>query len=1201
MLSAVLFAARALGAMRRNRLCPILLAALLAASVQAKDLKIHGYVTAVHGTGSFDIDDYRILCQQSVTIEYATDEDDQNVTDYPKNIRIGSEIEIRGDYDARTREVKARSIKVYTRESRKLKRAAILDQAPQLHKTGAHWEGSFRADGQTILVDETTAVSIVPNASQKTAIRREAKQATQNQAGDAAQAAEQALARLTDVHVNMWVSYEGARLDDGRIAAKKVQFRDDEMTAAKAQLWRMFTPKVSSFKGTGGGELNLGQGGRYRLTANSEVQDFVRSLGERLVPASQRDLAPGDPNRIPFQFFVTDAKGVNASATANGVVLVQRELLATVETEGELAAVMAHEIAHATQQHALREMEFHKKKRLLLQIGAVVAEAYGNYSVRDLLNLAAAAIRNGYSRYLENQADRVGMEYMRAAGYDPREAPRVWKTLSSRLGDAPTNFFWSAHDNHTTRRSYLMSELAVNYAGDHFDWLTRDSERFQRIHAMVGGSSAASGHQPETAVVRMRAAKPVTSAAADEPNPKPQSPPPAPATDPPTPAPAQPPTAPAGAESPAPAPPPTAASLDAAYNALHAGDYATAMAGLRQALEAAPDNLALRKDLAYTYLKTGENALALDQFREAMRRDPQDHAVTLEYAFLCHESAGPAPCPNEARRIFDRSRHSANPTEAATAEKAFQNIDGPLAAGIERWKKAIEMGADDFSAHYELASLAEKRDELPLAAEHYEKAWRLLPDRRSALVDLGRVWQALGRDEDATGALLAATHGGEPRAAENARDMLPDRYPYVPEFRRALALDPQNASLRRELAYLLLNMGHQPEAEQEFRAVTESHPDDLLSATQLGFLLYGRGDKAGAQPLFDRVLAGKDEDLANRVRAVLHLPQVLQSRDTAQTPALSAKEMADRSIKAGYLKDAVKYLETAAEADPNDAEVMLRLGWAYNNLHQDVLAIHWFDLARKSSDPQIAGEAEKAWRNLRAPTERIRTTGWFYPLFSTRWHDLFGYGQVKAEVRTGIGIRPYVSARFVGDTRKTEGASLVPQYLSESSVILGVGAATTPWHGATGWAEAGRAFNYLTHQQLKDYRGGVSMAYGTGHSLRGESPGWFASCSTDGVFLSRFGNDILLYNQERFGYTADAAPLRAQIGVVGGLTIDEKRQYWANYVEAGLGIRVSGSFLPPSMHFSFDAVRGVYLVNEGNPRRPNYFDFRAGMWYAFTR
>ena len=69
----------------------------------------------------------------------------------------------------------------------------------------------------------------------------------------------------------------------------------------------------------------------------------------------------------------------------------------------------------------------------------------------------------GYSRSLEDQADRMGLEYMIDAGYDPREAPRVWKVLTLAEGDKPTNFFWSNHNNNTTRRSYLMAELKNNY------------------------------------------------------------------------------------------------------------------------------------------------------------------------------------------------------------------------------------------------------------------------------------------------------------------------------------------------------------------------------------------------------------------------------------------------------------------------------------------------------------------------------------------------------------------------------------------------------------------------------------------------------------------------------------------------------------------------------------------------------------------
>jgi len=99
--------------------------------------------------------------------------------------------------------------------------------------------------------------------------------------------------------------------------------------------------------------------------------------------------------------------------------------------------------------------------------------------------------------------------------------------------------------------------------------------------------------------------------------------------------------------------------------------------------------------------------LARDQFAEAMNR-PNDPRWPWSTSFL-------------VLRNKDGSRRGASSTAyarpATHRERAFRNIDAPLAAGIERWKKAIEMGADNFSAHFELATLAEQRDELALAAE----------------------------------------------------------------------------------------------------------------------------------------------------------------------------------------------------------------------------------------------------------------------------------------------------------------------------------------------------------------------------------------------------------------------------------------------------------------------------------------------------
>src|SRR3984885_7084486 len=657
-------------------------------------------------------------------------------------------------------------------------------------------------------------------------------------------------------------------------------------------------------------------------------------------------------------------------------------------------------------------------------------------------------------------------------------------------------------------------------------------------------------------------------------------------------------------------PDPAYKPLENAYQALRDKTYDPAIAGFEQAIALAPDRASIHKDLAYTLLKVGENEAARDQFGEAMQLDPTDHHVALEYAFLCFETKQQAL----ARRIFDDIRKTGDAISQNTAEQAFRNIDQPLATGIERWQKALEVEPGNFSAHQELATLAEQRDLLDLAAEHYEAAWKLRPAERSLMLDLGRVLRVLGRDEDANVLLLAASRGRPPRVAEQARELLPDRYPYVYEFEQALLLDPGNFELRREFAYLLLAMDKKDEAESEFQSLHGTAPDDLLTSAQLGFLLLNRKDFAGAQPLLDQVLKGSDQELADRVRVALKLPQTLNRRETStQRTSEDAKALAEKSLKAGYLKDALKYLTIAHENDPVDFSTMLKLGWVYNVLHDDRDAVKWFDLASKSSDPSIRGEASKAYHNLAPQFQQLRTTVWIFPFFSTRWHDLFGYGQVKTELKLGrLPIRPYLSVRFIGDTRQTIGSTLgnaYPQYLSESSFIFGAGVATLPWRGMTGWFEAGEAVKYLPSRtdvgaMIPDYRGGLSYAKGFGHLLN-SSKGLFFETNDDAVFVSRFQDDMLYYSQNRAGYTFASAEgfggLQEQLYWNGNATADRLHQYWANYVETGPGLRFRFRDLPKALLFSVNFLRGAYTVNLDNPRRPNYFDLRIGIWFHFSR
>jgi tetratricopeptide (TPR) repeat protein len=628
---------------------------------------------------------------------------------------------------------------------------------------------------------------------------------------------------------------------------------------------------------------------------------------------------------------------------------------------------------------------------------------------------------------------------------------------------------------------------------------------------------------------------------------------------------------------------PVYAPLERAYEAARTKNYDTAIAEFQRAIVIAPERASSHRDLAYVLLKVGESEAARDQLAEALRLEPDDEASALDYAFLCFETRQPIV----ARRVFDRLRKTGN----ATAAQAFENIDRPLREGIERWSKAAELDPGNFSAQEELARLFERHDEPAAAAKHFERAWRLRPDRRALLVDLGRVWNASNRGEDGMAAWLAASRGTEPRVAEEARELLGKRYPFVYEFQRALALDPTNVELRRELAYLHQAMANREEAAREFEVLLKHAPDDASAAAELRLLRTPHVDPEGQPP---RALKAGTE----------------AARATAD-PASDPKKLGEKSFEKGYLKDAAKYLQIAHENDPLDFEVMLKLGWTYNLLKDDEQAIRWFDQARRSPDPKTAAEATKAVRNLKPELERFRTTIWAFPTFSTRWHDVFAYAQVKTELRKPRWlVHPYASVRFIGDTQGAVNVpNLGPQYLSERGVILALGASTVPWHGANAWFEAGEMLRYSPSASdpgrlVPDYRGGVSFAKGIGGLLARGGHGLFAETNDDGIYVSRFGKDTLLYSQNRAGYTlrsAEAGGIHAQVYWNGNVTADVLRQYWANYVETGPGVRFRFEEWRVPLRFSIDVMRGAYLINQGNPRRPNFNDVRVGIWYVSTR
>ncbi len=152
------------------------------------------------------------------------------------------------------------------------------------------------------------------------------------------------------------------------------------------------------------------QGGRY--IADPEVQNYVENVGYRLAKHSNR------PD-LPYEFAVINDSTPNAWSLPGGKIGINRGLLTELDNEAELAAVMGHEIAHATESHVVERME---KQYYMGAIMGVFSAVGGGEVVEAAAGIGTNMITAGFSRADEKEADALGMETMSRAGYDPQGA-----------------------------------------------------------------------------------------------------------------------------------------------------------------------------------------------------------------------------------------------------------------------------------------------------------------------------------------------------------------------------------------------------------------------------------------------------------------------------------------------------------------------------------------------------------------------------------------------------------------------------------------------------------------------------------------------------------------------------------------------------------------------------------------------------------
>jgi predicted Zn-dependent protease len=184
------------------------------------------------------------------------------------------------------------------------------------------------------------------------------------------------------------------------------------------------------------GSMMLSQLRHYGLILDDPLIDgWLQSVGHRLAAAS-------DKPQHPFVFFMLKDRAFNAFATLGGYVGTNAGLVLTAESEDEVAGVLSHEVSHVTQTHVLRSVERAQKDSVpivLAMLGAIaIAHSSGGNSADDAA-MAAMATAQGlmqqrqinYTRSNESEADRIGIQTLVRAGYDPQAMVSMFGRMQS--------------------------------------------------------------------------------------------------------------------------------------------------------------------------------------------------------------------------------------------------------------------------------------------------------------------------------------------------------------------------------------------------------------------------------------------------------------------------------------------------------------------------------------------------------------------------------------------------------------------------------------------------------------------------------------------------------------------------------------------------------------------------------------------------
>lgn len=268
------------------------------------------------------------------------------------------------------------------------------------------------------------------------------------------------IAALSSVPLGYEVEAKGIVQPDGTIVVQELEAKPRERTDAGRGVVSGALDQEGKWLSGSGSIFRAAlerSAPETRVPKTDPQYERVKGILTRMLPGSLEE---------SLRLHIVNSPDWNARGLPNGSIAVASGLLTDMDDD-EVAIVLGHELAHITHQHAQKTLADAERRKLVTELIGDVID--GGVLTRVALTVGGAvalkAWQSGYSRSLETEADRVGMGYAAAGGFDIRKTPRVWERFQQKYGSeqALKNFIVGNHPRNVERVKNARAELLAHY------------------------------------------------------------------------------------------------------------------------------------------------------------------------------------------------------------------------------------------------------------------------------------------------------------------------------------------------------------------------------------------------------------------------------------------------------------------------------------------------------------------------------------------------------------------------------------------------------------------------------------------------------------------------------------------------------------------------------------------------------------------